>query len=116
MKNLGVFSPRMLAGWLALALILFAGAVYFGLFGTDDSAADSTGPSSFSRSAIGYAGFADIMRRLGVRVVKSRYASLSKVSPDGVLIIAEPVSLSSAQWRSLLTANRVLLILPKWYG
>jgi hypothetical protein len=116
MKNLAVFSPRMLAAWLALALILFAGAVYFGVFGADNRNADTTGPSSFSRSAIGYAGFADIMRRLGIRVVKSRYASLSKVSPDGVLIVAEPPTLGAPQWRSLITARRVLLVLPKWYG
>jgi hypothetical protein len=117
MKGLGVFSPKMLAAWLALALILFAGAVYFGIFGSDNSNADACGPSSFSRSAIGYAGFADIMRRLGIRIVKSRYASLSKVSPDGVLIVTEPPpSLGSAQWRSLVTARRVLLVLPKWSG
>ncbi|MGP0088585.1 MAG: DUF4350 domain-containing protein [Xanthobacteraceae bacterium] len=117
MKDLGVFSPKTLAAWLAVAFVLFAGAVYFGVFGADNSNADTTGPSSFSRSAIGYAGFADIIRRLGVRVVKSRYASLSKVSPDGVLIVAEPPpSLGSPQWRSLITARRVLLVLPKWSG
>ena len=101
MKNLGVFSPKMLAAWLALALILCAGAVYFGIFGGESSNADTSGPSSFSRSAIGYAGFADIMRRLGIRVVKSRYASLSKVSPDGVLIVTEPpASLGTPQLRA----------------
>ena len=45
MKNLAVFSPKMLAAWLALVLVLFAGAVYFGVFGADNSNADTSGPS-----------------------------------------------------------------------
>jgi hypothetical protein len=75
------------------------------------------GPSAFSRSAVGYAGIADVMHRLGARIVKSRSASLGKLDPDGVLVVAEPLpSTTPAQLRSLFTAGRVLLVLPKWAG
>src|SRR5262249_19768185 len=41
----------------------------------------------------------------------------AKLDQHGVLIVAEPTrSISPQQLRSLLTANRVLLVLPKWIG
>ena len=114
MKTLGLFSPRVLAAWLTLAILLFAATLYFMFFGNPNT---PVGPSAFSRSAIGYAGIADVLHRLGARVVKSRSASLGKLNPDGVLIVAEPLpSTSPEQLRQLFTANRVLLVLPKWTG
>jgi hypothetical protein len=57
------------------------------------------------------------MHRLGARIVKSRSASLGKLDPNGVLVVAEPLpSTSPEQLRSLFTAGRVLLVLPKWTG
>lgn len=114
MKSLGLFSPRVLAAWLTIAILLFAATLYFMFFGHPNT---PVGPSAFSRSAIGYAGIADVMHRLGARIVKSRSAPLGKLDPDGVLVIAEPLpSTSPEQLRSLFTAGRVLLVLPKWTG
>jgi hypothetical protein len=114
MKALGLFSPRVLAAWLTIAILLFGATLYFMLFGQPDT---PVGPSAFSRSAIGYAGIADVMHRLGARIVKSRSASLGKLDPNGVMIIAEPLpSTSPEQLRSLFTAGRALLVLPKWTG
>jgi hypothetical protein len=114
MKSLGLFSPRVLAAWLTIAILLFAATLYFMFFGHPNT---PVGPSAFSRSAIGYAGIADVMHRLGARIVKSRSASLGKLDPDGVLVVAEPLpSTSPEQLRSLFTAGRVLLVLPKWTG
>ena len=114
MKSLGLFSPRVLAAWLTIAILLFAATLYFMFFGHPNT---PVGPSAFSRSAIGYAGIADVMHRLGARIVKSRSAPLGKLDPDGVLVIAAPLpSTSPEQLRSLFTAGRVLLVLPKWTG
>ena len=114
MKSLGLFSPRVLAAWLTIAILLFAATLYFMFFGHPNT---PVGPSAFSRSAIGYAGIADVMHRLGARIVKSRSAPLGKLDPDGVLVVAEPLpSTSPEQLRSLFTAGRVLLVLPKWTG
>jgi hypothetical protein len=114
MKSLGLFSPRVLAAWLTIAILLFAATLYFMFFGHPNT---PVGPSAFSRSAIGYAGIADVMHRLGARIVKSRSASLGKLDPNGVLVVAEPLpSTSPEQLRSLFTAGRVLLVLPKWTG
>ena len=73
MKSLGLFSPRVLAAWLTIAILLFAATLDFMFFGHPNT---PVGPSAFSRSAIGYAGIADVMHRLGARIVKSRSAPL----------------------------------------
>jgi len=110
------FSPRLLVGWIAAAIITFAVSLY--LMGSRDLGADTTGPSSFSRSAIGYAGLAEMLHRLGVDVVKSRDDSLGKLTSDGVLVIAEPRPDPKTERivRTLLDADTVLLVLPKWIG
>lgn len=114
MKAPSIFSPRVLAGWLVAVILLFAGTVYFTLFGSPPS---SIGPSAFSISAVGHAGIADVMQRLGIRVIRSRGQSLNKLDPQGVLIVAEPLpSASTQQLRALFAADTVLLVLPKWIG
>jgi hypothetical protein len=112
MKAPSIFSPRVMAIWLAAVILLFAGTLYFTLFGSPPAA---TGPSAFSISAVGYAGIADVMHRLGARVIKSRGDTLNKLDPQGVLIVAEPLpGVSAQQLRALFAADRVLLVLPKW--
>jgi hypothetical protein len=118
MNSAFLFAPRMLAAWLAAAVLLAAAAVGFGLFGSGRNiGSDAVGPSTFSRSAIGHAGIADVLQRVGVAVVKSRSESRGKLGPDGVLVVGEPnLGAQPQQLRLLLGANNVLLILPKRIG
>jgi hypothetical protein len=112
-----VFSRRLLSGWIAGAVVVFALSLY--LMGSGEmGSTDSTGPSTFSRSAIGHAGIAEVLQRLGLSVVKSQYNSLEKLSPGSVLVIAEPrpSRQSEEAIRALLKANTILLVLPKWTG
>jgi hypothetical protein len=112
-----IFPGRVLLGWIGAAVALFAVSLYFmGSRGVGSS--DRTGPSAFSRSAIGYAGIAEILQRRGVPVIKSRYNSLEKLAPGSVLVIAEPMlsAQSESSIRMLLTARNILLVLPKWAG
>jgi hypothetical protein len=110
------FSPRLLVGWIAAAIITFAVSLY--LMGSRELGADTTGPSSFSRSAIGYAGLAAVLQQLGIDVVKSRDDSLGQLASGGVLVIAEPRASAKTERivRTLLTADTILLVLPKWIG
>ena len=117
MNTSSLFAPRMLATWLAIAVILGVAALYFGALGEGRPGRDAIGPSTFSRSALGHAGIADVLRRLGITVVKSRSESLGKLRPDGVLVVAEPnFSMQPQQLRPLLFARNVLLVLPKRVG
>ncbi|HXW25218.1 MAG TPA: DUF4350 domain-containing protein [Xanthobacteraceae bacterium] len=112
-----VFSRRLLIGWIGAAVATFALSLYF-MGRPGQPGAGAVGPSTFSRSAIGHAGFADMLQRLGVTVVKSRYNSVDKLGKDGVLVIAEPrpTALSEPALRALLDARAILLVLPKWAG
>jgi hypothetical protein len=119
MTTSSIFSPRMLIGWLAAALLTFAASLFF--MGRGDEAktsADTFGANSFSRSAIGHAGFAETLRALGLTVVKSQYNSRQKLGEGGLLVIAEPGGAFGEQDRvgDLLEAKTVLLVLPKWHG
>ena len=119
MKAAALFSPGLLAAWIAAALLTFAASLYFGSGGAGGaSGRDAVGPSAFSRSAIGYAGIAEILRRRGVPVLKSTYQSRAKLAHGGVLVLAEPpASLALlGSLDDLLKAPTVLLILPKWHG
>jgi hypothetical protein len=112
-----IFSPRLLMGWIAGAVIVFAISLYF-MAGGELTGPDSVGASTFSRSAIGHAGIAEVLQRLGVAVDKSRYNSLEKLKPTSVLVIAEPRpgKQSEDAIRTLLDARTILLVLPKWTG
>jgi hypothetical protein len=110
--NRSVFSLRVLA-WLAATIALCAGAA---LLMARSRAPDPVGPTTFSRSAIGYAGIADILHRLGIRVIRSQSDTLAKLDPGALLVIAEPNVDTQQISHQLLAARTVLLILPKWIG
>lgn len=112
-----VFSPRLLVGWIAGAIAAFAVALYF-IGGGELGGPDSIGTNTFSRSAIGHAGIAEVLIQLGIPVAKSRSSSLEKLTAGGVLVVAEPLRTAQieAAMRPLLNANALLLVLPKWSG
>ena len=112
-----IFSRRLLVGWVGAAVATFAVSLYFMGRGGEPGT-DAVGPSTYSRSAIGHAGIADTLQRLGVPVVKSRNNSADKLGKDGVLVLAEPrpTAVSEPALRALLDARSVLLVLPKWAG
>lgn len=119
MSNTPVFSGRMLIGWVAAAVVTFAASLYF-MTREDNGAngSDAVGPSSFSRSAIGHAGLAETLKRLGVPVAKSKFNSREKLGDGSLLVIAEPSGAIASQDSvgTLLNAKTVLLVLPKWRG
>lgn len=118
MSGQPVFSPRVLTGWTIAVALAFACSLYFMARGggSEQNSIDGSGSNTFSRSAIGYAGIAETLQRLGRPVVKSRYGSLAKLHTGSVLVIAEPRPSARLQVSALLDAKTALLILPKWRG
>jgi len=117
MSEAPTFSRKLLLGWIAGAVVIFAASMY--LMGQkEQEGPDNTGASAFSRSAIGHAGLFDVLQRLDIPVIKSSSNSLERVGGGGVLLLAEP----SAALRkddaigALLKAEKVLYVLPKWAG
>ncbi len=111
------FSPRLLIVWIVGAVLTFAVSLYL-MGSSSQHGEDRTGPSTFSRSAVGYAGVADVLQRLDIPVVRSRSDSLGKLTRGGVLVIAEPPAGGKIEtiMRTLLKADTILLVLPKWDG
>ena len=111
-----IFSPRVLMGWTVAVALAFACSLYFMTQGGEQDSIDGTGANTFSRSAVGYAGIAQTLQRLGHPVAKSQYASLAKLGTGSLLIVAEPRLSVRPQVAALLGAKTTLLILPKWRG
>jgi hypothetical protein len=112
-----VFSPKVMLGWTAAVAAAFALSIYLLAFGGGDSQRNAVGPSAYSRSAIGYAGLAELLRQVGIPVIKARSGEV--VSNRGkLLILAEPPPLTAQGLGHFAfgDADRVLVILPKWRG
>jgi Domain of unknown function (DUF4350) len=111
-----IFSTRLLIGWIVAAVLTFAVSLY--LMSSGDQGNATVGPSTYSRSAIGYAGIADVLQRLDIAVLKSRSDSLGQLTPGSVLVLAEPLPGGKTEetMRALLKADTILLVLPKWTG
>ncbi|MFO1056727.1 MAG: DUF4350 domain-containing protein [Dongiaceae bacterium] len=85
--------PRWpLIAWAAAAALVFSASLFV-MTGRDDQGTglpDAAGPSAYSRSSIGHAGFLRLLRRLGIPASASQADSWSKPGQGGVLVVAEP--------------------------
>lgn len=117
MRNLATFPPRLLLAFVGTAAGIFALSIYLLAFG-GGAPRDAIGPTSFSRSAIGYAGYAEFLRRLKVPVVQSRGRENEAAEVPDLLILTEPPPSGSAEERrlSLGQVRSALVVLPKWNG
>jgi hypothetical protein len=113
----GIFSPRIILGWIAAVAATFALSLYLMSLGDEDTP-NVVGPSAFSRSAIGYVGLAEFLQRLGMPVEKARGSDASTIGANNLLIVAEPPVAAKTAERKLIPADvaTVLVILPKWFG
>ena len=88
-KGEPVFSRRLLVGWIAGAAAVFAVSLY--LMGQSEmTGTDSSGTSTFSRSAIGHAGIAELLQQVGFSVVKGRSNPLQNLAKGSAVVVAEP--------------------------
>ena len=80
---------------------------------------DRAGANTYSVSALGQAGFYDLLKRLGRPVGRGLEDSVAQAGPEGVVILAEPDLgrlWTTPEGRRLLEAPRLLLALPKRGG
>lgn len=112
-----VFSANTVYWLIAVSVLSFAGAAYFMIYGKqgDEGAA---GANAFSYSAIGHHGFVELLRRMDIPVLVSRDGSAAKAGSTSLLVVAEP---RRTTWiedtvETLLPAENMLVVLPKWEG
>lgn len=106
---------------VVVLVAVISGAIAIGLtLRGDDVEARRTGyTNTYSRSAIGYRGLVRLLEQLDIPVVVST-SDPEKKSAHGLLVIAEPDLEDEAArarlWTLVTGAERVLVVLPKWYG
>lgn len=113
------FSRSALVLLLASATALFALSALLSAWETRPvSSGSAWGIGSRSVSAIGHAGFYDILRRLDRPVARSVGQPLARAGSRGTLIVAEPLPehMTNADEAKLMSAPRLLFVLPKWRG
>ena len=107
---------------IACVVMLFAISLFLRAYGDTApsavSARRAAGPGTYSTSALGYAGFYRALARTGLPVARGLGRALAKVGSSGTLILAEPDLgyMSGEDAMQLLSARRLLLVLPKWEG
>lgn len=120
MTGTSPFSRSAIVLLVAGAVILFALSVLLHAYDDSPESTGATGSqtSSYATSALGHAGFYDVLRRLDRPVSRSLGNALSMVGSGGTLVVAEPNlnRLSNTDGMKLLFAPRLLLVLPKWRG
>jgi hypothetical protein len=116
MSDTRIVSPRVLVGWVGAAAAIFALSLY--VMGLSGGPSAEVGASVFSRSAIGYLGFAELMQRLGLHVVKGPTAMREASEPATLLVVTGSVSSidTPEKRQALAVASRALFIVPKWTG
>jgi hypothetical protein len=104
---------------LGVASLLFG--LVWAVVGAEGGALTTHGADGFSRSAIGFRAFRELLQSQGIPVVESRFRSAQRVGPDDVLVLAAPAVSSESDSHDaqlldglLAGAHRVVVILPKW--
>ncbi len=111
------FSKSALWVVIGVAVVSLATAIVLTVI-SRDPAEDSTSATSdaYSVSAIGHKGLVELLGKLDTPVVVTQLGGGMKAS-EGLLVIAEPRSRSVPDLRRKIAgAQRVLVVLPKWYG
>lgn len=115
MSEKPIFSRKLLLVAVGAAIGAFVLSLY--LMSQEGYGVNKAGQNSFSRSAVGYEGLARLLDRLGTTVIRSR-RDAPRAARDGLLIVAEPNLglLPQTSRPHLPGAERILLVLPKWWG
>jgi hypothetical protein len=113
----GGFSRRTLAWVVGCASVSFVAAILLSVYGHDLASRPTAEANSFSYSAVGYHGVAELLRSMGLGVVP-RQAPAGGVGPGRPLVLAEP-SAGEERLEALREEARdrqapLVVVLPKW--
>ena len=115
-----IFSRRTTTILTAIGVVTLTFGILLGIFSREMFEAPSIQADSFSYSAIGHHAFAELLKRRGITVLKSRAHSERKLNKSGLLIVAEPriddgIGNAQAVLRALLARDvPTLLVLRKY--
>ncbi len=108
------FAPRTLAILIVTGGLAFCGALLLDVLSDNVENRRPVGTHVYSEAAVGHRGLVEVLRRLDIPVVVSRHRELSRLSYNGVLVLAEPDPRHLAVIRERLNERPVVVVLPKW--
>ncbi len=113
------FSPRTLRWLIGVVVASLVATVILPQLTGGDLEKTTWRANGFSRSAIGFRAFGEVMRKLDIPVIMSRNRSGTKSSAKQPLVVALPVNVDVAKLEPILrnaTARgaSIVFVLPKW--
>jgi hypothetical protein len=107
------FSYRVAVGLVVLGGVVFLLLLVLAAIAPEIKRSHDNSADVFSRSAIGYSGLADILRRSGAEVRINR-GDLAKSAPGGGLLIVTPEPNGRTMPETFAHTGPVLIVAPKW--
>lgn len=118
----GTFSRRTVLVLVGLCVLSLLVGLLLAVFQEELAVVRSTGPDTYSYSALGHRGLKTLLEELGHGVLVSRSASAGKAGDHGVLVVAEPdlAAVKGQRLNDFLEmcdlSEGVLVVLPKRRG
>jgi hypothetical protein len=112
-RKQGPFTARVVIWLVLIGTIAFIGSLIVGAFGDDWDKGDDGQAHALSRSAIGFAGVVDLLRKTGTEVEISR-TEYPDESEGGILIMTPPAFASPDNLDEIAFDGQVLVVLGKW--
>ncbi len=108
-----VFSPRTVIALLIAGVFAFSALVVLSAYAPDLRGGSDGGGHALSRSAIGYAGLAQLLKDLGDPVVVSRDPKV-RTSSSSLLILTPDFGLDKDALNAISASGPILIVMPKW--
>jgi hypothetical protein len=106
------FSPKVMIALVLVGMFAFSGFTVLSVYAPDLRSGDDGGAHALSRSAVGFAGAAAMLKAKGAPVVVSR-APLTG-SEGGGLRVLTPGPIDSKELEAYGRRDLLLIVLPKW--
>ncbi|HEY3696841.1 DUF4350 domain-containing protein [Phenylobacterium sp.] len=108
-----VFSPKTVLTLVLVALFAFSAFAVLATYAPELRGGEDGGAHALSKSAVGFAGAAALLRAEGTPVVVSRAPDLKRTEA-ALVILTPPPGADAADLQRLASDNPTLVVLPKW--
>jgi hypothetical protein len=109
-----VFSPRVVLWMVLVGIFSFSAFLVLSAYAPDLQSGSDGRAHALSKSAVGFAGLAELLRDQGTSVVISRADPSHSANQAGVLILTPEPSNGLKEIQQIHYGGAILIILPKW--
>jgi hypothetical protein len=109
-----VFSPKVVLWMVLIGVFSFSAFLVLSAYAPDLRSGSDGGAHALSKSAVGFAGLAELLKAEGTSVVISRADPPRGANQSGVLVLTPDPSSGLKEIQKLHYSGSILIILPKW--